>query len=175
MFLNRTDGDLSVVVKQFPNRERMMRKRILDCFVSLSLMLGLILASTAIQADNRSTMISARVALAAAAAGDMTIVDVRSPLEWRMTGIPDGSVPITIHHADGAAGFVAEILGAVDGDRTRPIALICASGVRSGAAQALLLAQGFTNIHNLAEGMHGSRAGQGWLAEGLPVGPCSFC
>ena len=152
-----------------------MRKRILDCFASLSLILGLILASTTTQADSRSAIISARVALAAAQAGDIIIVDVRSPLEWRMTGIPDGSVPITLHHAGGAAGFVAEILDTVDGDLSRPIALICASGVRSGAAQALLQGQGFTDVHNLAEGMHGSREGHGWLAEDLPVQPCSVC
>lgn len=153
----------------------MTNKRILSCLASVFLVWGSILTSAAVRADNQSSIISAREALAAAEAGEVTIVDVRSPMEWRITGIPDGSVPVTIHHAGGADGFVAEILEMVDGDRSRPVALICASGVRSGAAQSLLRAQGFSDVRNLAEGMQGSRAGQGWLAQGLPVQPCSSC
>ena len=153
----------------------MTNKRILSCLAALFLVYGSILTSAAARADSQSGIIGAREALAAAEAGEITIVDVRSPMEWRITGIPGGSVPVTIHHAGGADGFVAEILDVMDGDRSRPIALICASGVRSGAAQALLRDRGFSDVRNLAEGMQGSRAGQGWVAQGLPVRPCSFC
>ena len=92
-----------------------------------------------------------------------------------MTGIPAGASTVTIHHPGGAEGFVAEVLAAVDGDRLRPIALICAGGVRSDAAQRLLRAHGFADVRNLAEGMQGSRAGGGWIAAGLPVERCATC
>ena len=62
---------------------------------------------------------------------------------------------------------------AVGGDKTRPIALNCAAGVRSARAARILAAYGFKNIQNVSEGMLGRPdAGPGWLKRGLPVSPC---
>jgi rhodanese-related sulfurtransferase len=152
-----------------------MLHRILNSAVGFFVVVGLLLTSSVSGANDDRSVVSAREAREAARAGDMTIIDVRSPMEWRMTGIPEGSLPVTVHNPGGREAFLREILEAVDGDRTRAIALICAGGARSGAAQALLQANGFTAVHNLHEGMQGSRHGRGWLAEGLPVEPCASC
>jgi rhodanese-related sulfurtransferase len=144
-------------------------------FGFIFIVLAGIFALETARGQGETRIISARAALDAARAGEMTIVDVRSPMEWRMTGIPEGALPVTIHNPGGAQAFLEEIVAVVGGDRSRPIALICAGGARSGAARALLEANGFTDVHNLHEGMQGSRHGNGWLAEGLPVERCASC
>ena len=116
-----------------------------------------------------STM-TAPDARASAVSGRVTLVDVRSPQEWRQTGVPSGASAITIHNRDGIKAFVAEVEKAVGGDRSKPIALICAGGVRSARALEILAAAGFTRIHDVSEGMLGRPdAGPGWLQRGLPV------
>lgn len=152
-----------------------MLLRILKSIGGFLVAAAVVLGGVGAGAEENRTIISARAALEAADSGEMTIIDVRSPLEWRMTGIPEGAVPVTIHNPGGAGAFLQEVVAAVDGDRSRPIALICAGGARSGAAQALLQANDFTYVRNLHEGMQGSRHGEGWLAEGLPVEPCPRC
>lgn len=124
----------------------------------------------------RGTVLTAPEAAARAAAGTLALVDVRAPREWRETGIAKGAHPVSIHNPDGIKAFVADLARAVNGDRAAPIALICASGVRSLRAQRILLANGFTNIKNVPEGMLGRPgAGPGWLKRGLPVSPCPEC
>tara|TARA_R110002072_G_scaffold206336_5_gene364128 strand:- start:336 stop:845 length:510 start_codon:yes stop_codon:yes gene_type:complete len=121
-------------------------------------------------ADAAGAVISAPDARAAARAGEVIIVDVRSPREWRETGIADGAKTVTIHNRQGIAAFVAEMTRAVDGDKSTPVALICAAGARSARALKILAANGFTKIHNVSEGMLGRPgAGPGWLKRGLPV------
>lgn len=107
--------------------------------------------------------------------GDLTVIDVRSPAEWRRTGTVRGAKRVAIHDPDGAAGFLRRMIAAVEGDRDRPIALICARGNRSARAEDILVRNGFTNVHNIAEGMLGNRSDPGWIARGLPVEPCPAC
>ncbi|MGB0631540.1 MAG: rhodanese-like domain-containing protein [Alphaproteobacteria bacterium] len=116
------------------------------------------------------TIVTAPAAAKTAADGKTTIVDVRSPREWRQTGIAQGAAMVTIHNPNGIKAFVRAMAKAVGGDKTRPIALICAAGVRSARAARILAANGFTNIQNISEGMLGRPgAGPGWLKRGLPV------
>lgn len=137
--------------------------------VRLATLILLVSASLPAMAD---TIMSAPAAAKAAAAGETTIVDVRSPGEWRQTGVARGAATVTIHNPDGIKAFVREMTKAVAGDKSRPIALICAAGVRSARAARILAANGFTNIQNVAEGMLGRPdAGPGWLKRGLPVSP----
>jgi rhodanese-related sulfurtransferase len=120
-------------------------------------------------------IIAADEALARAEAGRLTIVDVRSPAEWRQTGIASGARLATIHNRKGPMGFLEEITALVDGDKSRPIAMICARGYRSAAATAFLREQGFTNVFDIREGMLGRDDRPGWLARDLPVEPCEEC
>lgn len=81
------------------------------------------------------------------------IVDVREPDEWR-----DGHVPGAVLIPLGELGNrLAEL------DQTRPIALICRSGNRSGSATAALLQAGYTNVVNVQGGMIA------WAQAGLPI------
>jgi rhodanese-related sulfurtransferase len=93
------------------------------------------------------------------------LVDIRRPEEWRQTGVGKPAHRISMHQS----GFVMNIDALLDGDRTRPVALICARGGRSGKMKARLNALGFTNVTNISEGMLGSRAGPGWLKRKLPI------
>lgn len=100
-----------------------------------------------------------------AAAGQVTLVDVRRPDEWAKTGAGAGALLLDMRDDD----FVANLAAAVDGNRDAPIALICARGVRSARLANQLSAAGFTQIINVPEGMLGSSAGPGWIARGLPL------
>jgi rhodanese-related sulfurtransferase len=57
------------------------------------------------------------------------------------------------------------------GGNKRPIALICAEGVRSSAMQRTLKQYGFKGILDVREGMVGGKARPGWIKSGLPVKP----
>jgi rhodanese-related sulfurtransferase len=104
-------------------------------------------------------------AFAEAAAGDLLLVDIRRPDEWAATGIAEGAVPLDMRRRD-----FADVLRAAIGSATdRPVALICARGVRSDRLSARLTAAGFTRIVDVPEGMLGSAAGPGWLGRDLPV------
>ncbi len=110
-----------------------------------------------------------------AQAGQLTLIDIRTPAEWRDTGVPEGAVRIEMKRPGGPGGFVEEVLTQVKGNRDAPIALICRSGNRSGQMQQALTAMGFTQVYSVDEGMGGSRVGPGWIRRGLPVVPCKGC
>jgi rhodanese-related sulfurtransferase len=108
-------------------------------------------------------------AAAAVASGKVTLIDIRTPPEWKETGVAKGARRVNMLHPQGAPGFVDQLLGEVKGDRNAPIALICRTGNRSTQVQRYLQSVGFTQVYNVNEGMAGSAAGPGWLKRGLPV------
>ncbi|MDP2825908.1 MAG: rhodanese-like domain-containing protein [Sulfuritalea sp.] len=112
-------------------------------------------------------------AAAAVAAGKITLIDIRTPPEWKETGIARGARLVNMLHPQGAQGFVDQLLGEVKGDRSAPIALICRTGNRTTQVQRYLQSVGFTQVYNVNEGMAGSAAGPGWLKRGLPVDTCT--
>jgi len=114
-------------------------------------------------------LLSADEAYAMARSGRLTIIDVRTPQEWRETGTPEGAVRANFQA--GTEAFVAAVTAALDGDRTKPLAVICRSGNRSAQARQTLRAAGFTQVHDIGEGMSGGPRGPGWLRRGLPVTP----
>ncbi len=107
--------------------------------------------------------------------GEVLLIDVRSPQEWRQTGVPKGARRVTIHDPGGLEGFLKAMAAAVDGDLKKPIAVICARGNRSTAAQRVLSEAGFTRVFNIREGFTGGPYGPGWVKRGLPVEPCPSC
>jgi rhodanese-related sulfurtransferase len=109
--------------------------------------------------------------------GELTIIDVRLPVEWERTGVPLGAMTISLQDQtlQPRADFVTDVLEALGNDPTKPIALICASGHRSAYAQQLLTASGFTDVHDISEGVVGGEYGPGWLARSLPTEPCRDC
>lgn len=109
--------------------------------------------------------------------GDLLIIDIRTESEWRETGIPAGAGRASLFLAYGLPNlsFVEEIKALTGDDLSRPIALICAAGVRSAIADVLLDAEGFQHVYDIGEGMLGSGDGPGWLATGLPIEACGDC
>ena len=101
--------------------------------------------------------------------GLLTIIDVRTPNEWSKTGLGEGVLPISTQNPN----FMNELSDAVNGDKTAPIGVICASGQRAAMVQRFLLEQGYSDIANIAEGMLGNSTAPGWLRTGLPVTPFS--
>lgn len=104
-------------------------------------------------------------AFAAARAGEITLIDIRTPREWRQTGVPVGAMPIDMRRDD----FLQALNEAVAGDLAAPVALICARGVRSARLTRALVAAGHRAIIDVPQGMLGSASGPGWIAGNLPV------
>jgi rhodanese-related sulfurtransferase len=162
-----------VIDKEGPKMPVLKPVRLLTFILILSTSVTLALwPQTGVDAAKNipANIISASEAQAAAAAGDVTIVDVRSPREWRQTGVAEGARTVTIHNRKGIKALVATMVKTVGGDKSKSVALICAAAVRSARALKILAAAGFTQIQNVSEGMLGRPdAGLGWLKRGLPV------
>jgi len=102
----------------------------------------------------------------AASPNGATLIDVREPSEWAQSGVPASANRISISRPD----FVDAVLQAVNGDKSKPVAVICRSGSRSVRAANQLAAAGFTNVTNIGDGMIGREGvGKGWLAASLPL------
>ena len=111
------------------------------------------------------TSIDPATAFRQAKTGEIILIDIRRPDEWQATGTGQGAHLIDLRRPD----FIEALSKLVDGDRTRPIALICAKGVRSARMTNLLTRNDFTHLINVSEGMLGSSEGAGWIARGLPL------
>lgn len=109
--------------------------------------------------------LSPRQAFEAARTGQIYLIDIRRPDEWRETGIAEGAFPIDMRRRD----FIQELEKVTGGQRSTAVALICARGVRSAWLSNQLTEAGYTNIINVPEGMLGSREGPGWIRSDLPV------
>ena len=123
-------------------------------------------ASPALAQNQTGRQMSVVQALTDSQDSKLTLIDVRTPDEWKQTGVPKGAGRITMQHPGGEEGFAAELLKKIKGDKHAPVALICRSGNRSSQVQRWLEKRGFTHIYNVSEGMVGRN---GWLARGLPL------
>lgn len=82
--------------------------------------------------------------VAAAHAAGAPVLDVRNPDEWAEGHIERSTlVPLPE-----LASRLDEVAALVDGDKTRPIIVVCRSGARAEKARALLLQNGFTDVRN---------------------------
>jgi len=115
--------------------------------------------------------LSAPDAAQRAQAGQLTLIDIRRPEEWRQTGVARGAVRIDMRRPD----FAQAVLQAVRGDPNAPIGIICRTGNRTTQVQKAMRDAGFSQVYNIREGMAGSAAGPGWLGRGLPIEDCSRC
>ncbi len=110
-------------------------------------------------------IIDAQAAFKKAEAGELLLLDIRSPQEWKETGTGTGAKKVSMHQP----GFLAKLDALTGNDKSKPVALICATGGRSNWLQGELVKRGYTNIIDVSEGMLGSSTGPGWLKRGLPV------
>lgn len=95
------------------------------------------------------------------------LIDIRTPMEWKATGIIDGSKQITFYDANSKSllwGFIKE-LSNNNIKKTTPVTLICNSGFRTKKAIQELQAQGFNNITYVEGGI------TQWRKDELPLKP----
>lgn len=140
----------------------------------IAVLLGAALLSIGCSRADGPTL-SAPEALDKAQAAELTLIDIRTPMEWRQTGVAPFALRIDMQDPQGPEGFADKVLTAVRGDKSAPLAIVCRTGSRSGYMQQELLARGFTNVYNISEGMSGSAAGPGWIRRGLPIVSCKNC
>ena len=93
------------------------------------------------------------------------VIDIRTPEEWRETGIIEGSHLLTFFDAQGrydVRAWLSEL--AAIASRDEPFALICDSGGRSSVVGQFLDAQlGYQRVHNAPGGI------AQWMAEDRPT------
>jgi rhodanese-related sulfurtransferase len=142
---------------------------------SIKILLLLVTLLTAPGTQAGEPIISAQEALRQSNSGALLVIDVRSPGEWRQTGVPAGAKAISIHDPAGMGAFLDNVMNAVDGNKNARVALICAHGNRSHWTQQFLSQHGFTRVLDVSEGMLGRDAAPGWLARNLPVEKCERC
>lgn len=109
-------------------------------------------------------LLNALAAREAALKGEVVLIDIRTPAEWKQTGVPD--VAFTLDMQD--SGFLAGLKRLMDTNPGKRIAVICATGGRSTFVAETLGERGI-DLVNVAEGMMGSGSGPGWLSRALPV------
>lgn len=112
-------------------------------------------------------IMSAPDARKAVQSGEIILIDVRTPDEWRETGIADVATPITMHNNQ----FLSRLQTVINENPGKKIAFICAVGGRSGAITRELESRGYTDLIDVSEGMLGSPNGAGWIKRGLPIKP----
>lgn len=87
----------------------------------------------------------------------MTVLDVRTEKEWNLAHI-DGAIHI---HGGRLQEQFAEV------PRSKPVAVICASGYRASIAASFLKREGFAEVTNVVGGM------SAWKAVGFPMTNCA--
>ena len=95
----------------------------------------------------------------------LPIVDIRTPAEWRQTGIIKGAIPIMFFDERGnydVKKFLKELNERVD--TSKPFGIICHVGNRSAIVSDFLAKQGY-NVIDIAGGMDEAKK------RGLPIVP----
>ena len=120
--------------------------------------------------------VTPQVAWQAAQAGQATIVDVRTPEEFRFVGSVPGSVLVPWSSGvemERNAQFVEQLKAQFSLDE--PLLLLCRSARRSVSAAEAATQAGFTQVFNILEGFEGDKDAQGhrgtlqgWRFLGLP-------
>lgn len=116
------------------------------------------------QQAERPTM-SVREAHEAARSGKVVLVDIRTPEEWRDTGVPEGAIRLDMTHP----AFEARLAALRAEHAGKPIALICRTANRTRRVQETLTQRGWRDIVDVRGGLLGDGRNRGWLDEGLPV------
>ena len=93
------------------------------------------------------------------------VIDIRTPREWRETGIIEGSLLLTFFDAQGRydiRAWLSELAAIATPDE--PFALICHSGSRSALVSRFLDAQlGYRHVYDVPGGI------EQWMAEVRPT------
>ncbi len=97
--------------------------------------------------------------------GEIVLVDIRTPPEWKETGVAEQAIPLDMT----SPAFIEGLQKVVAENPGKPVALICRTGNRSSWLYGQLRKAGLQSVVDVVGGMAGSRTVKGWIAEGLPV------
>ena len=111
------------------------------------------------------TWISADQALEQSKAQEIVLIDIRSPSEWKESGLAETAVALSMHER----GFLEGLEKIRTENPGKEIALICATGGRTAFIQRELERRNLGTVIDVSEGMFGNPRGKGWIAKGLPV------
>lgn len=135
----------------------------------VSAFLALLLAATPLAAAEK---ITPRQAQEEIEAGRLVLVDIRTPEEWRETGVPAPATAIDMTSKD----FVPKLKMVLAENAGMTIGFICRTGNRSNYLTDVLEKAGLSNIVDVTGGVAGNGRVTGWIAEGLPMKPhCETC
>jgi len=113
------------------------------------IILSILLLSLSLFADLKNEYISK-----AFMQSNTPVIDIRTPVEWRETGLLKGAIPIVFFHSDGkydANAFLKELNAKVD--TKKPFALICHTGNRTSIVTSWLSKELHYTVINLKGGM----------------------
>ena len=97
--------------------------------------------------------------------GKRLLIDIREAEEWIRTGVPQGAKLLSMNDFD----FDEQLQEMTGGDRNRPVALLCCTGVRAESLRKRLKVRGYSNVTVVEGGLLGDGKHGGWIAAGLPV------
>ena len=143
-----------------PNIRRGLSMRLI---ISAILAVALVLYAGAIAFAAQT--LSAPEAFAKAEAGELVLIDIRRPSEWRESGIASVATPLSMHEN----GFIEGLEQIRAANPDKEIALICATGGRTAFLQKELTKRGLGSTIDVSEGMFGNGDAPGWLKRGLPL------
>ena len=129
--------------------------------IYLSILSALTFSSITTPAFAEGKFLSVEDAHSLAQKGELTLIDIRTPDEWKNSEIPEFAELLQLQRDD----FVETIIKKSKSNPDSPIALICRSGARSTHAIKMLMEAGIKDIYNVKEGS------LGWKAKGLPTTP----
>ncbi len=100
------------------------------------------------------------------------VIDIRTPEEWRKSGLIPGAEPLTYFDAQG--GYNTDDwmrkLNELTGKQHGKVVLVCRSGNRSGLVGKMLTEQrGYDQVYHLEKGV------KEWANQGKPLSPCTRC
>lgn len=98
-------------------------------------------------------------------AGNLLLVDIRTPDEWKQTGVAEGAWPLDMRDRK----FGPNLMAMIDRNPDHKISVICRTGNRSGYLVGVLKKNGIHGVLDVSEGMVGGRYGPGWIKTGLPI------
>lgn len=141
-----------------PRRRTLLRTAAIAVF-------GTILISPFSVFAAESANMSAQEAHARQQAGELILVDVRTPPEWAASGIAEGALTINMQDPT----FLEQVVQLRVDNPDKQIGFICASSNRSGQVQTFLAENGYPEAYSVFGGMNGNGQVPGWIAEDLPV------
>lgn len=130
-----------------------------------SILLTVLLLSLAPTAWADPPKLSAPDAAARLASGELVLLDIRAPQEWKDSGVAQGAWPVSMH----TQAFSVRLRAILQHYRPEQIALICATGGRSAYVAEVLEKNGLSGVIDVSEGMLGNGTAPGWLERGMPV------